>query len=91
MSVIHVCPRVPAAKGVKLVLPYHLVDEQFFSHEQKMEFKVACSDLSDGLPDPDESYQPIVSNYVLTDDDGSMIVGVKQIFPSSARYYYMRS
>jgi E3 ubiquitin-protein ligase SIAH1 len=91
VSVIRICPHIRAAKGVKLVLSYHLVNEQFFSHEQKIEFKVACSDLSDGLPGPDKSYQLIVSNYVLTDDDDNMIVAVRQIFPSSARYYYFMS
>ncbi|XP_066365118.1 E3 ubiquitin-protein ligase SINA-like 11 [Miscanthus floridulus] len=74
VSVIRICPRIRAAKGVKLVLSYHLVNEQLFSHEQKIEFKVACSDLSDGLPDPHKSYQLTVSNYVLRDDDDNMIL-----------------
>jgi E3 ubiquitin-protein ligase SIAH1 len=75
VSVIRICPRVPAPKGVKLVLSYPkkskggetLANDQLFSHEQKTEFEVACSDLADGLPDPDKmSYQLIVSKCVLT-------------------------
>ncbi|KAG0517006.1 hypothetical protein BDA96_09G050700 [Sorghum bicolor] len=88
-SVIRVCPRVPAVKRVKLVLSFSypkkregmnetLVNDQFF-HEQRIEFRVACSDLSDGLPD---SYQLIVSKYLLRDDDDDMVVVVKQIFSS---------
>lgn len=96
VSAVRICPRVPAAMGVKLVLSFSSYPKkrkrngQFVGHEQKVEFRVACSDLADGLPaDPDKSNQLIVSNYVLRDDDDSMIVVVEQIFPSSVRYYFL--
>ncbi|CAL4902901.1 unnamed protein product [Urochloa decumbens] len=48
-------------------------------HNQKSEFMVTCTDLSSGLPNPDEHFQFAVPRSVLADDDreGFITVGFR--------------
>jgi E3 ubiquitin-protein ligase SIAH1 len=41
---------------------------QFVNNYQKSEFRVVCTDLSDGLPDPNDGFQFVVPRAVLGDD-----------------------
>jgi E3 ubiquitin-protein ligase SIAH1 len=42
-------------------------------HEQKSKFIVTCTDLSNGLPNPDERFQFVVPNFVLSYDEKDAI------------------
>ncbi|KAG2560389.1 hypothetical protein PVAP13_8KG060000 [Panicum virgatum] len=78
ISVICIRPRAAAAaaaaaaKEIKCELEYYLQqrDESglLVTYTRTTEFQVACSDPSDGLPDPNESYQLIVPKYVYREE-----------------------
>ncbi|CAN6326718.1 unnamed protein product [Urochloa humidicola] len=46
------------------------------SHDQKSKFIVTCTDLSKGLPNPDERFQFVVPNFVLPNNDEKGVVNV---------------
>ncbi|KAL6897748.1 hypothetical protein ACP4OV_006707 [Aristida adscensionis] len=66
--------RHPAATAmeaamVKLTYTRYRPSDVCRSYHQSSEFKVACTDLSDGVPDPSECFQFIVQSAVRGDDD----------------------
>ncbi|KAJ1255737.1 hypothetical protein BS78_K165400, partial [Paspalum vaginatum] len=53
---------------------------QLINHSQTSTFRVACTDLSNGLPKPDDCFQFVVPNSVIGDHDkDSIMVGVRII------------
>jgi E3 ubiquitin-protein ligase SIAH1 len=53
---------------------------QVIKHFQESTFTVECTDLSDGLPSPDECFQFVVPEPVLTVSDTIVVVGRISIF-----------
>ncbi|CAN6358568.1 unnamed protein product [Urochloa humidicola] len=48
------------------------------SHDQRSKFIVTCTDLSKGLPNPDERFQFVVPSFVLSSDEkGAVNIGVR--------------
>ncbi|TVU17681.1 hypothetical protein EJB05_33731, partial [Eragrostis curvula] len=45
---------------------------QLVNHYQKSEFRVVCTDLSDGLPDPNDGFRFVVPWSVLGDDEDTI-------------------
>ncbi|WVZ96360.1 hypothetical protein U9M48_042011 [Paspalum notatum var. saurae] len=75
VSVLCIRARAAAAKEIKCELEYLLPPDRdesdpLVTYSQTIEFKVECSDFSDGLPDPNENFQVIVPKYVHRDGSG---------------------
>ncbi|WVZ96345.1 LOW QUALITY PROTEIN: hypothetical protein U9M48_042000, partial [Paspalum notatum var. saurae] len=74
VSVLCIRPRSVAAEEIRVEIRYWTWKLQSTMHHLRTDFIVACSDLSDALPDPNESYQLIVPKYVHGDDDPCLAV-----------------
>jgi E3 ubiquitin-protein ligase SIAH1 len=64
VNVVCIQPRaIPPSKEMMFELQYSRYKDvrdssrQFVNHYQKSEFRVVCTDLSDGLPDPNDGFQ----------------------------------
>ncbi|WVZ96369.1 hypothetical protein U9M48_042020, partial [Paspalum notatum var. saurae] len=63
VSVVCIRPRAAATKKINFELRFKLDGDEgdpLVRHKQATEFKVEYSDLSDGLPDPNENFELIV-------------------------------
>ena len=67
----------PVSTRCKLVFSRFGGGSFCFSHYQRSDFQVACTDLADGLPSPDGCFQFVVPDSVRGDDDTENAIEVK--------------
>ncbi|TVU17703.1 hypothetical protein EJB05_33754 [Eragrostis curvula] len=73
--------RKPSSKAVKCVLTFsHIVseDRKFLgSHLLQSKINVECSDLSSGVPNPDDCFQFVVPDYLLGEGHRDSAIKIK--------------